>query len=153
MHNHRLPVNWPTSVNGGNQVVSLITVNESIALTDIELIKTLVKVKNGNFSVRLPEGQIGVKKAICDTINDIIDLNERMAIEFEKVGSNIGKKGKLSKFENTKFAAESVGIDFDLRYTMGKFTIEPDLYLDYYLPSTTTNRLSGVFSINLGYTF
>ena len=65
----------------------------------------------------------------------------------------VGKKGKLLKFENTKFAAESVGFDFDIRYTISKFTIEPDLYLDYYLPSTTTNRLSGVFNISLGYTF
>src|ERR1700752_5363184 len=45
----------------------VVVVEESPLITDLELIKILVKVKNGDFSVRLPEGQIGVKKAICDT--------------------------------------------------------------------------------------
>lgn len=74
----------------------LLTERETPPITDIELLRTLVKVKNGNFSVRLPEGQVGIKKAICDTLNDIIDINERMVYEFDKVGNNIGKKGKLN---------------------------------------------------------
>lgn len=65
----------------------------------------------------------------------------------------IGKKGKLVKFQNSKFAAESVGIDLDASYTIGKFTLEPDLYLDYYLPTTTMARLTNVFIINLSYKF
>jgi HAMP domain-containing protein/CheY-like chemotaxis protein/signal transduction histidine kinase len=74
----------------------LLTNKEVVPFTDVELLKTLVKVKNGDFSVRLPQGQIGIKKSICDTLNEIIDINERMVFEFEKVGNNIGKKGKLN---------------------------------------------------------
>jgi HAMP domain-containing protein/signal transduction histidine kinase/CheY-like chemotaxis protein len=66
-------------------------------LTDAELLRILTKVKKGDFSVRLPSDQLGTKGAICDVINEIIDLNERMAKEFETVGANIGKKGKLNK--------------------------------------------------------
>ncbi|MBC7422206.1 MAG: hypothetical protein H7334_02005 [Ferruginibacter sp.] len=69
------------------------------------------------------------------------------------VAQLVGKKGKLTKFQNTKFGAESVGIDIDASYTIGKFTLEPDLYLDYYLPETTTNRVTNVFNINLSYRF
>lgn len=65
----------------------------------------------------------------------------------------VGRKGKLAKFQTTKFAAESVGIDLDMSYTFGNFTLEPDLYLDYYLPTTTANRVTSVFNINLSYKF
>ncbi len=65
----------------------------------------------------------------------------------------VGKKGKLAKFSSTKFGAESIGLDLDFSYTMGKFTLEPDFYLDYYLPATTDNRLTDVININLSYRF
>ena len=65
----------------------------------------------------------------------------------------VGKKGKLTKFENTGFAAESVGIDLSASYAMGKFSIEPDFYLDYYLPATTVSRFTNVFNISLSYKF
>ena len=69
------------------------------------------------------------------------------------VAQLVGKKGKLVKFQNSGFAAESFGVDFDFNYTVGHFTFEPDLYLDYYLPATSDSRTTGVFNINLSYKF
>jgi hypothetical protein len=34
-----------------------------------------------------------------------------------------------------------------------KFFIEPVVYLDYYLPETTENRFSAIFSVNAGFSF
>src|SRR5271166_4316093 len=68
-----------------------------VEISDNELFSALVKVKNGNFTIRLPEDQVGIKGKICDTLNEIIELNERMVIEFEKVGNSIGKQGKLTQ--------------------------------------------------------
>ncbi len=70
--------------------------NTDADLTDVELLKILLKVRNGNFSVRLHGGKEGVRKDICEVINEIIDLNERMVFEFGKVGTSIGKQGKLT---------------------------------------------------------
>src|SRR6185369_11191750 len=33
----------------------------------------------------------------CDTMNEIIELNERMTLEFTKAGNTIGKQGKLTQ--------------------------------------------------------
>src|SRR5688572_23936679 len=41
-------------------------------LTEAELYKLLVKVRNGDFSVRLPAGQTGMKNSICQVMNEII---------------------------------------------------------------------------------
>ena len=46
-----------------------------------------------------------------------------------------------------KFGVQSIGANFDLMYTIGKFTIEPQLYLDYYLQTTTTSRLTDIYNI------
>jgi HAMP domain-containing protein/signal transduction histidine kinase/CheY-like chemotaxis protein len=68
-----------------------------VTLTDEQLFEVLYRVRNGDFGVRLPAGQTGVKRSICDMMNEIIDLNERMAFELAKVGKSIGKQGKLNQ--------------------------------------------------------
>ncbi|MNE94660.1 hypothetical protein D3C80_1926520 [compost metagenome] len=59
--------------------------SEESILTDAEFLKILLKVKKGNFTQRFPTDQNGIKRSICDTLNEIIDLNERMVFEFQKV--------------------------------------------------------------------
>jgi hypothetical protein len=62
-----------------------------------ELLRVLMEVKNGNFNVRMPIDQVGINGKICDTLNEIISLNEKMMEEFTNAGSTIGKKGKLTE--------------------------------------------------------
>jgi hypothetical protein len=40
-----------------------------------QLLKTLVAVKKGDFSVRLPIEYTGMAGKIADTLNDVTDLN------------------------------------------------------------------------------
>ena len=47
------------------------------------LLEILTKVKNGNFNVRMPIDQTGLNGKICDTLNDIISLNNKMMQEFK----------------------------------------------------------------------
>jgi hypothetical protein len=65
------------------------------SIDSIELLRVLTEMKNGNFSARLPIDQVGISGKICDTLNEIISLNERMMEEFTKAGNTIGKQGKL----------------------------------------------------------
>lgn len=65
----------------------------------------------------------------------------------------LNKKGKLRRNQNTPFQVESIGLNVDVNYTIGKFNFQPQLYLDYYLPSTDTERFSQVFTFNVGYSF
>ena len=66
-------------------------------ITDAELYQVLQKVRNGNFTVRLPADQSGMKRSICEAMNEIIDLNERLTFELTRVGKSIGKQGKLNQ--------------------------------------------------------
>src|SRR5580765_2423783 len=66
-------------------------------ILDKELLKVLTEVKNGNFKVRMPIDNMGLSGKICDTLNDIISLNEKLITEFTRAGSTIGKQGKLTQ--------------------------------------------------------
>src|SRR3712207_4642391 len=66
-------------------------------LDDQELLRVLTEVKNGNFAVRMPINQLGLTGKICDTLNDIISMNEKMMLEFTRAGNTIGKQGKLTQ--------------------------------------------------------
>src|SRR6476659_8221745 len=67
------------------------------ALDTSILLKTLIAFKEGDFSVRLPVDKTGVPGKIADTLNDIFKLNERMASEFERISSAVGKEGKINQ--------------------------------------------------------
>ena len=58
--------------------------------------KTLIAFRDGDFSVRLPVDQTGLAGKISDTLNEIFKLNERMASEFSRISSAVGKEGKIN---------------------------------------------------------
>src|SRR5437879_3643036 len=61
------------------------------------LLKALIAFRDGDFSVRLPVDQTGVAGKIADTVNEIFKLNERMASEFLRISSAVGKEGKINQ--------------------------------------------------------
>jgi len=52
-----------------------------------------------------------------------------------------------------KFQIQSVAASVDFTYSVRKFFLQSNLYLDYYLPTTTSKRLSAIYIITAGITF
>lgn len=52
-----------------------------------------------------------------------------------------------------KFTVQSVAFSALATYYYGKFYVQPQLYLDYYLPTTTEKRLTSLFSVSAGFSF
>src|SRR5580704_17402389 len=80
--------------NGHTNDVNYYNYEDSSLLDDKDLLRILLQVRNGNFTVRMPIGEVGVKGRVFDTLNEIISLNEEMMREFTKAGNTIGKQGK-----------------------------------------------------------
>ena len=61
----------------------------------------------------MPIDQVGLSGKICDTLNEIISLNEKMMQEFTRAGNTIGKQGKLTQRIEVPSAkgAWSTGVD------------------------------------------
>ncbi|WP_258556105.1 HAMP domain-containing protein, partial [Fischerella thermalis] len=62
-----------------------------------QLLRTLSAVKKGDFSARMPIDQTGMAGKIADTLNDIIEQNERLTAELQRIGNVVGKEGKISE--------------------------------------------------------
>src|ERR1051326_8101070 len=69
----------------------------SESLDQKELLKVLAAFKRGDFSVRMPEDGVGVGGKIADTLNEILELNENMCREFERISRVVGKEGKITQ--------------------------------------------------------
>ncbi|MDB4967887.1 MAG: diguanylate cyclase, partial [Myxococcales bacterium] len=61
------------------------------------LLATLLAVKKGDFSVRMPVDHVGVAGKIYDTLNDVIELEQRTATEFARMSQLVGKEGKINQ--------------------------------------------------------
>ena len=116
--------------------------HEEGVLTDAEFLKILLKVKNGNFSQRFPTDQNGLKRSICDTLNEIIDLNERMVFEFQKVGKSIGKQGKLNNRVQLDGARGSWSTCVDSVNTLISDLVHPTVEIAHVITSVAKGNLS-----------
>src|SRR5712692_5649560 len=61
------------------------------------LLKTLVAFKKGNFAVRMTVDRTGVEGKIADALNDILELNQKMASELDRISRSVGKEGKIAQ--------------------------------------------------------
>ncbi len=59
------------------------------------ILQTLLSVRNGDFSVRLPVVWTGLTGRIADTFNDIVAANQHMSLELKRLGQTLGKEGKI----------------------------------------------------------
>jgi len=69
----------------------------SESLDQKELLKVLTAFKRGDFSVRMPEDGVGLGGKIADTLNEVLELNENMCGEFERISRVVGKEGKITQ--------------------------------------------------------
>src|SRR5262249_47456431 len=61
------------------------------------LLSTLTRFRKGDFSARLPIEWTGLAGKIADTLNDVIELNQRMADELARLSRMVGKEGRSNQ--------------------------------------------------------
>src|SRR3954462_1497230 len=77
------------------------------------LLRTLTAMKKGDFRVRMPVEFTGVQGKIADTLNDILELNERSVNEVERIANVVGKEGKLNQRAQVPAAGGQWGVIAD----------------------------------------
>jgi HAMP domain-containing protein/signal transduction histidine kinase/CheY-like chemotaxis protein len=60
-----------------------------------EVLAALNSFKKGDFSVRLPQDWTGLPGKVADAFNDVIELNQRMAKELDRLSRVVGKEGRI----------------------------------------------------------
>jgi len=115
-----------------------------------QLLKVLTEVKNGNFSIRMPIDEVGLNGKICDTMNDIIALSERMMFEFTKAGNIIGKQGKLTQRIEVPNAKGTWGTGVDSLNTLISDLVHPTIEIAHVISSVAKGNLSQEMPLEIG---
>jgi len=61
------------------------------------LLTALSALKKGDFTVRLPMNWTGLSGKVADTFNDVVELNQRMARELDRLSRVVGKEGRIAQ--------------------------------------------------------
>jgi hypothetical protein len=59
-----------------------------------ELLRVVLAVREGDFSVRLPTHWTGLLGKVSDAMNEVVSANQSMAVQLDRVGQVVGKEGK-----------------------------------------------------------
>ncbi|MBS1597420.1 MAG: HAMP domain-containing protein [Bacteroidetes bacterium] len=119
-------------------------------MSDKELLRVLTEVKNGNFKVRMPIDSMGLSGKICDTLNDIISLNEKLITEFTRAGSTIGKQGKLTQRIEIPNAKGDWATGVDSLNTLISDLVHPTIEIAHVISSVAKGNLSQQMPLEIG---
>src|SRR5688572_7650497 len=114
------------------------------------LLKVLSEIKNGNFMVRMPIDRDGIDGKICDTLNEIIDLNSQMMLEFTKAGTIIGKQGKLTQRLEVPNARGSWQTGVVSLNDLISDLVHPTIEIAQVISSVAKGNLSEQMSVEIG---
>ncbi len=65
----------------------------------------MLRMRDGDFTVRLPNTWTGVEGKVADAFNEIVAANEQMARELKRIGQKVGKEGRTrerARFQQTR---------------------------------------------------
>jgi HAMP domain-containing protein/CheY-like chemotaxis protein/signal transduction histidine kinase len=92
------------SIGNKNEPANGVTVVPATGSADLDipvLLGALRKMRDGDFSVRLPNSWTGLEGKVADTFNEIVAANQQMAGELKRIGQVVGKEGRTR--ERTRF--------------------------------------------------
>ena len=64
------------------------------------LLNALRAAARGNFAVRLPADDPSINGEIASAFNDVVELNQKIVKEFERVATVVGRDGRISQRAN-----------------------------------------------------
>ena len=61
------------------------------------LLDVLARIREGDFTARMPRDWTGVAGKVADGLNDVIVANQTLEAELVRVSDVVGKQGRLSQ--------------------------------------------------------
>jgi HAMP domain-containing protein/signal transduction histidine kinase/DNA-binding response OmpR family regulator len=116
-----------------------------------ELLHVLNQVRNGNFSVRMPVNGIGINGKVCDTLNEIISLNDILVQELNHARNTIGIQGRLNHRVELPRSARGAWTDgVDSINSLISDLVHPSIEIAHVISSVAKGNLSQEMPLKLG---
>ncbi len=148
---HTSKTNGKPTIGKSTNKISTDNIQFADELNIRELLTILAAVKNGDFSVRMPIDKIGVSGKICDTLNDIISLNETFVQELTLARNTIGKQGHLNhRVELPRTAQGSWQNSVDAINSLISDLVHPTIEIAHVISSVAKGNLSQEMPLKIG---
>jgi HAMP domain-containing protein/signal transduction histidine kinase/CheY-like chemotaxis protein len=120
-------------------------------LNNRELLRVLTEWRHGNFSVRMPVDKLGLSGKICDTLNEIVSLNETLVDELTLASNTIGKQGHLNhRVQLPKYAKGSWRTASDSINSLISDLVHPTIEIAHVISSVAKGNLSQEMPLKIG---
>src|SRR5881397_1491318 len=113
------------------------------------LLKILSDFKKGDFTTRLPSEQTGLTGKIYDALNEVIDINERMAKEFDRVATVVGKEGRIKQRASLSLATGSWAACIDSVNTLIADLVQPTTEVARVIGAVAKGDLSQTMALEI----
>lgn len=89
----RRQLDFPSNV-ADHALMPTASTSSAEVINSKQLLKIVTALRRGDFSIRMPVDLVGIEGKISDTLNEVIELNEKMTTEFERISRAVGKEGR-----------------------------------------------------------
>src|ERR1043165_3665153 len=126
-------------------------VRSSDELDDRELLSVLTEWRHGNFNFRMPIDKVGLSGKICDTLNEIMSLNETLVEELTLARKTIGKHGRLNhRVILPRYARGSWRTASDAINSLISDLVHPTIEIAHVISSVAKGNLSQEMPLKIG---
>src|SRR5215468_10415719 len=77
--------------------MAILPASAADEIDHVALLTALKSLTKGDFSVRLPMSWTGMAGKVADAFNDMVEMNERLASELERLSRVVGTEGKITQ--------------------------------------------------------
>ncbi len=145
------PPKTSRKTNGKTKHAVSISDEFSDELDNRELLRILSAMKQGDFSVRMPVDKIGLSGKICDTLNEILSLNENLVQELTQARHTIGKQGHLNhRVSLPIYAKGSWATSVDSINSLISDLVHPTIEIAHVISSVAKGNLSQEMPLKIG---
>jgi HAMP domain-containing protein/signal transduction histidine kinase/CheY-like chemotaxis protein len=113
------------------------------------LLKILADFRKGDFTTRLPAEQTGLAGKLYDALNEVIDMNERMAKEFDRVANVVGKEGRIKQRASLSLATGSWAACIDSINTLIADLVQPTTEVARVIGAVAKGDLSQTMALEI----
>src|SRR3989454_1164216 len=146
---HKDAQNSPWRINAMRAKPDRVTEIAAETIDARLLLKVLSDLKKGDFTTRLSSEQTGLTGKIYDALNEVIELNQRMAKEFHRVATVVGKEGRIRQRASLPMATGTWSACIDSVNTLIVALVQPTTEVARVIGAVANGDLSQTMALEI----
>ncbi len=114
-----------------------------------KLLSVLTQYKKGDFGARMPVDQTGIAGKVYDTLNDVIEQNQKLTAELQRISAVVGKAGNVRQRASMAGASGGWAQSIDSVNTLVSDLVQPTTEVARVIGAVAKGDLSQTMSLEI----